>query len=1775
MKIEGSVSSLNYILVPNPKFDKPFAYIGKNYYIFFKAFNDKKFYFKLFFHLNKNNKIRFIFKYPLKKIKITRTDAFNVEIPININEEKDSSWILYKFSPIEYIKKNLVKYKVFSGLKNLPEDKCIFKYFEICSTIHIRGIFITDKNIEINKLPKEISLSSAGEKNDLNMYYVDLVENKEIKNNTDKSSQNNLQNDINMEDNNNINYKTKNEINKRSSINSINSIDKSSINMNNKIYKEEENQKVNNSIISNLTYFSKLQKNNTNTSKISKKLTQTRIPLYPDPILSLNYIIGYTSKNCPSVKYNSYGDYDISSPINIETRINQTKKYFYYCSGSNIIKYDPYTKSQKFFMGHSKSISNFIIACKGEIIFSGEEGSNSIIRIWKVEDLSCIKMFTTPLDKLKSLSESLSSKYLCVSGKEQIKELIIIFKIENLNDIVLFSKKNVNFNINCIKFVPYSDEILMSCGYENIKFFRMKNNNLYEKSVVLSQYAKKNNFLCLDFNRAILGDNYTDKGKAFIGSSLGHILEISCQSQELESVYLIENSPILSICANESFVVTGSGEGNCRVWPVGFEEFIMEAKHDSGVCSVDISYDSMEILIGTLNGSIGNLEIKDKKYNTLIRSPNGDIKILVVHPLNNFIFTVENLGNLDILKIWDLMNKNEIFEFKVEGDLISCVNSDNSNHFVVGFNSGIIKIFNFEKNELIYQSKPFKTPIDNIIFVQNYTKFISMSNLGNLSIHDCTQNFIQIKVINLEKECLYPDISLSIDQNYFAVNGAESKYINIRNSDSIDLKSNINLISKISKKICLINKNLIGTALSDNSIRFYSLAKYEGIFIKEIKDVHIKDINRFICSKNYNYFLTSGEEGLIKIWDMKSVFNNYKSYQQYIGHSNGVNGLVLVNSKGIVLSTGKNNGLYFWNFLGNITTYNDEIIKALDKLDDPLYIDNLKYKLDKNFAKSSKRFNINNEEEKKGKILTEDIRTLHMQKQYNAENQDKQNIYYKLEQNDKIENVEIEKIKEKEDEIALDEGFKVLPKYPVKDIPEKVVINKISNDLLINNELLFKYEKSNINMKEKLLFSSNNTPSSNNNDDPQISKEETEDNYGINNRGLDYMFCIGLSINSMNNLIFNKENNWFAFIVNNKIIIEYLKGERRQKIINDSMDEISCIILSNDLKYLIAGIGKKNKEKFARIYIYDTENYSKIKTLNLNPKGIQHIALSNDNKYMISLGTKEENSLCVWDFTNFKLIDMRTVKYNYFSSIIENDINKLKFITCSFYAITFWELNDENKLENIDITLEEILINANYEKDEFITGINLYEYKNEFNINESSNYIILLTNKGNVLILDNIKKTLIKKYLICKYPLTKIFYSKSYFILAGEGPLLYIWNLPKMNESLDLLDILESNNPFLIPFDSSINSISYLSANDECIISTGKKEIFYVNLNEKSSIKISSSHYDSDIIKIYTDINDTNIYTLGKEEYIRCWTNDSFDGKYLITKRNQKPDNMIYNYKNNILITQYENSYLTAFNTKELKSLGKIYIPNEDISQFCYIFDNNNILLITFQIKIYIISIKNYKPLSMLYYLINIPKTCKSFPYEQKCTFIACSNITTEISYSSFSFSDGTTCIYKIQRINGKIVYDLLDNFNLILLHSREYNDENSQELYYNLINFRSDYRAESLFSKKNNDIIICYHESLKAILVRNFIKKMNLKIINLSYFPYCINISNNGKYMAIGTKDGYIAIIDENKFYKSDYCPIFNNLHFDKVLCIRFSHDSKRIFSSSKNEIIISNIEK
>jgi hypothetical protein len=55
---------------------------------------------------------------------------------------------------------------------------------------------------------------------------------------------------------------------------------------------------------------------------------------------------------------------------------------------------------------------------------------------------------------------------------------------------------------------------------------------------------------------------------------------------------------------------------------------------------------------------------------------------------------------------------------------------------------------------------------------------------------------------------------------------------------------------------------------------------------------------------------------------------------------------------------------------------------------------------------------------------------------------------------------------------------------------------------------------------------------------------------------------LGYSTNSTRNIVLSKENGWFAFTVNNKIVVEFLEESRSQIILDEHLDEISVKIIS-------------------------------------------------------------------------------------------------------------------------------------------------------------------------------------------------------------------------------------------------------------------------------------------------------------------------------------------------------------------------------------------------------------------------------------------------------------------------------------------------------------------------------------------------------------------------------------------------------------------------------------
>ena len=89
-----------------------------------------------------------------------------------------------------------------------------------------------------------------------------------------------------------------------------------------------------------------------------------------------------------------------------------------------------------------------------------------------------------------------------------------------------------------------------------------------------------------------------------------------------------------------------------------------------------------------------------------------------------------------------------------------------------------------------------------------------------------------------------------------------------------------------------------------------------------------------------------------------------------------------------------------------------------------------------------------------------------------------------------------------------------------------------------------------------------------------------------------------------------------------------------------------------------------------------------------------------------------------------------------------------------------------------------------------------------------------------------------------------------------------------------------------------------------------------------------------------------------------------------------------------------------------LKSLGKIVIPEEQILYYDLVFNNNAILIITVEKNIYLINVKTWEPLTVLYTEI-ILKNNNILPKNQLCKSLKCKIISDEKGYATFSFANG------------------------------------------------------------------------------------------------------------------------------------------------------------------------
>ena len=548
-----------------------------------------------------------------------------------------------------------------------------------------------------------------------------------------------------------------------------------------------------------------------------------------------------------------------------------------------------------------------------------------------------------------------------------------------------------------------------------------------------------------------------------------------------------------------------------RIWPIDFSEFLLEAKHDSAVVSIDIGFDALDIICGTRNGSIGTLNIQTKQYKTLLRSPPGKVFDMIIHPDGNYLFTIEENA---CVRVWDIENKSEAFCFTSVKDPPTTVASPKRMQiFACGFSSGSLKVFDIENTTVLYECRAFNQPITKCAFIQASTILVTMSSAGHLSLHDVSSEFLQMKVIKIDSPVVYTDLAVPHEDIIFSSIGPESTCVLVWNTTSYGIRNRIPVNQNLVKGLCFITNKLLSVILENGNIWVFSLLVFEGNLVKEINFLHSSNLSCLVASKNYKFLISGGDEGMIKVLDSKMIYKNYSSYQQYIGHSNKIKSLIIIEHKSLVISVSENDGIFFWNFLGDLTFSETELLNDFDALANY----GASY-----FKKNKQVSKIENEKHEK------------------IEN----HIVEKVYQNQEKEKTELRKKIKHDIHTKCERDIDKLIMMPV-EFEDDQFLNYTKGSFKPEDNSFINYKTNKEDIEQKLLFETKFTPEK----FPDIIKQ--------NSTKLKKKFVLGFSNNTRHNLLYNPYQRYFIFTVNNKVIIEYLEEQRFQVFLEDARDEIS------------------------------------------------------------------------------------------------------------------------------------------------------------------------------------------------------------------------------------------------------------------------------------------------------------------------------------------------------------------------------------------------------------------------------------------------------------------------------------------------------------------------------------------------------------------------------------------------------------------------------------------
>ncbi|CAF3380141.1 unnamed protein product [Rotaria socialis] len=1148
----------------------------------------------------------------------------------------------------------------------------------------------------------------------------------------------------------------------------------------------------------------------------------------PDPILRLRTVIGLGNR--------------ISSSTSLLW--TQDGNYALYPSNAIVVQMHVETQQQWFFIGHTDKVSAIAFNGNSSLLATTQTGPSGILRLWKFETRRCICVVRVPgtsnlhaLDfGIRNLSDSSSTLVVVGHGEQPQQSRTIVCVYNTLNahkgSIDLLCRSTTDASISHIRFVPYDSTRFLSIGSDNIRFWRMKNGNDLKSMSISVDDIEQLEYTDFQFEHS--SNNKLNELVVYVSSKSGHIIELLYDERRVVKIHRLlptkrsngstdkitmANGPSIGICAftcTSNFSITGSNDGYVRVWSNDFTQVYIEAKHDQAICGLVTSHDQTRILILTVSGSLGVLNLVNKEHTNLIRAHTQNVTDIDYDDTRKQMISVGHDGTI---RIWCFRTGKQLSEFTAERETPVVVTyAPNRQIFACGFDNGTIKVFELNTSIISAEITHHTKGITGLLYAHNGGRLISSDEEGTLCLLDANDSYKLQRTVakalsTSQKGTMI--LSISPDGKHTAYVGPTEYVVTIVETNSLNQTLRIDISSCTlitndrrsitSSEAALFarfapNRQLLVATTNFKLLKFDS---YTGKLLNIINNIHKRTFDCLTLSSDSQYLVTGGDN-MIKFWDDAN-------FQSFVGHSEPIQKVFFTDDNMHLVSIG--DSIFIWDVLawttprpGQLNTTQSTLpSKMLERVPSVLSI------LDNTGQPRNPPEPFQYSQQNNGHTARAITRSL--------------------------SNSEIDKNTN-------------VPQGQKKTNNKKSSKKQTDNPPAIRRHFIQRVNHSHLAKKRYVA--------------------------PVNQESLKLRSIIGYNGNGRENLAWHAHSGFFAYSVGCNVIVENLNNNH-QTILTGHTEEISTLTLSNDVSILASAQCSTltNKDELqTKIIIWDIKRLHQKLYLHQSVHAIQSMAFSRDDRFLITIGDYRKPMLTLWsthDYMNLLNWQDESSPSSYMNCLAWNSARANEFcLGCSNGCIRFCTIVEQTNDTNVRLQVVNGYVPSSISEHAKLPC----EITSCVYLISNSQLVLCSTNCGFVTCWNTRTNSCLLHW---KADSNEICYmtAMKYKLLTGSASgCLRLWNIENLEVNLGQTKNNDSNYGLTIQdefqLDDGIISGSFDDIFDMGIVGTSCGSLWYICwTTERSKTRLVASHTDR--ITGVIPIEDTHIVTSSLDGTIRIF----------------------------------------------------------------------------------------------------------------------------------------------------------------------------------------------------------------------------------------------------------------------------------------------------------------